>query len=72
MCLALRGLRSFRRGRGHVVCVCVPGLGDCLEGFVTFRECGDVASFCGVRVLACDDASCWLPFLSGICIYICV
>ena len=23
-----------------LLCVCVPGLGDCLEGFVTFRECG--------------------------------
>ena len=43
--LGLRGLHSFRGGRGHVVRV--PGLGDCLEGFVTFREYGDVASFCG-------------------------
>ena len=60
MCLGLRGLRSFRGGRGHVVCVCA----DCLEEFVTFRECGDVAFFSArVRFLACDDASCWLSFL---------
>ena len=45
MCLGLRGLHSFRGGRGHVVRV--PGLGDCLERFVKFRKYGDVASFCG-------------------------
>ena len=47
MCLGLRGLDSFRGGRGHVVCVCVPGgFGGLLEGFVKFREYGDVAYFC--------------------------